>query len=139
MDQEKTRRTSGLWLGIVAAGVAVAGAILWSLMQQSHRDVGAEEAQFKMVPQELVTVMAKGDSTSNVYLNAAVELFGVMAENDAVRLVFEGGVVAAWDTTRERRALEVGELIRVKGRVTGYDDLFDEVRMDGAVLLEGAP
>jgi len=26
--------------------------------------------------------------------------------------------------------------LRVKGRVTYYDDMFDEVRMDGLVLVE---
>jgi len=72
-------------------------------------------------------------------LNAVVELFGVVSENNDRQLVFEGGVIAAWDTTRQHRTPAVGELIRLKGRVTGYDDLFEEVRMDGAVLLEGAP
>jgi len=44
--------------------------------------------------------------------------------------------VAAWDTTRPHRVLEKGELLRVKGRVTGYDDLFEEVRMDGLVVVQ---
>ena len=83
--------------------------------------------------------MALEDSTSALYLNAVVELYAVVAEDDGVRASFEGGVVAVWDTLQTHRILEPGELLRVKGRVTGYDNLFEEVRMDGLVLVEGDP
>ena len=63
----------------------------------------------------------------------------VVLEDDGRRVMLEGGVVASWDTTRDRRLLEKGELIKLKGRVTGYDDLFEEVRMDGLVLSESQP
>ncbi len=125
---------------VLGLGAALLGAaMVWSLLEQPHRDVGEEAAQFKMVPAELQIVMASADEGANAHLNAVVELFGVVAENNDRQLVFEGGVIAAWDTTRQHRTPDVGELIRLKGRVTGYDDLFEEVRMDGAVLLEGAP
>ena len=56
----------------------------------------------------------------------------MMVSGPLLREVF----VAAWDTTRPHRVLEKGELLRVKGRVTGYDDLFEEVRMDGLVVVQ---
>ena len=123
----------------LGSGVAVLAVLVWSLLDKPHRDVGEEPAQFKMVPAALQMAMANADEGANAHLNAVVELFGVVSENNDRQLVFEGGVIAAWDTTRQHRTPAVGELIRLKGRVTGYDDLFEEVRMDGAVLLEGAP
>ena len=60
----------------------------------------------------------------------------MVLEDDGRRVMLEGGVVASWDTTRAHRTLEEGELLKLKGRVTGYDDLFEEVRMDGLVLVE---
>ena len=134
MDRVKSRRAMAL-----GSGVAVLVVLVWSLLDQPHRDVGEEPAQFKMVPAELQIAMANADEGANAHLNAVVELFGVVSENNDRQLVFEGGVIAAWDTTRQHRTPAVGELIRLKGRVTGYDDLFEEVRMDGAVLLGGAP
>lgn len=83
--------------------------------------------------------LAKGDSTAKEYLDAVVELFGVVNEDDGKRVVLEGGVIAAWDTSRAHRPLEEGELLRLKGRVTGYDDLFGEVRMDGLVIVKEKP
>ena len=130
MDQNKFRR-----IGALCMALAVAGAIVWSLMDRPHRDVASESAQFKMVPEELVVFLSSQDSSSAKYLNAVVELFGVVAEDDGVRVSFEGGVLAVWDTLHPHRVLEEGELLRVKGRVTGYDDLFGEVRMDGLVLV----
>jgi hypothetical protein len=131
MDQQKTRRTVVLCL--VAAAF---GAIIWSLMDRPHRDVAGESAQFKLVPEELVLALNSGDSIAALYLNAVVELYAVVDEDDGTRALFEGGVVAVWDTVNPHRALEKGELLRVKGRVTGYDDLFEEVRMDGLVLVD---
>lgn len=120
-------------LPLLAAALAGIG---WLMMERPHRDIGAEAARFRMVPQELVQAMAAGDSTSAVYLNEVVELFGVVDSDDGKRVALKGGVLASWDSTRAHRLLEAGELLRVKGRVTYYDDMFDEVRMDGLVLVE---
>lgn len=138
MDNYDVRRSRAIWY-LATILVVVAGFFAWKMMDKDHRDVGAEVAQFKMVPAELVMVMSSGDSMAAPYLNAIVELFGVVVENDEKRLVLEGGVIAAWDTTREHRSPKVGELLRIKGRVTGYDDLFEEVRMDGGVLVNAQP
>ena len=138
MDKNEVRRSRTIWYFAIIL-VVVVGFFAWKMMGKDHRDVGAEVAQFKMVPEELVMAMSSGDSTAAPYLNAVVELFGVVVENDEKRLVLEGGVIAAWDTTREHRTPRVGELLRIKGRVTGYDDLFEEVRMDGGVLVNAQP
>ena len=138
MDKNEVRRSRTIWY-FATIVVVVVGSFAWKMMDKDHRDVGAEVAQFKMAPEELVMVMSSGDSTAAPYLNAVVELFGVVVENDEKRLVLEGGVIAAWDTTREHRSPKVGELLRIKGRVTGYDDLFEEVRMDGGVLVTAQP
>ena len=121
---------------VLPVGMALLAGIGWILMERPHRDVGGEDAQFKMVPRELVMALAEQDSSAAVYLDAVVELFGVVASDDGRRVMLEGGVVATWDTTREHRMLAKGELLRVKGRVTGYDGLFEEVRMDGLVLVD---
>ena len=123
------------WVGALCLGCVVIGAMVWSFVERPHRDVAAEPAQFKMVPQELVGFLSSGDSIGSRYLNAVVELFAVVSEDDGVRVSFEGGVVAAWDTLQPHRPLDPGTLLRVKGRVTGYDDLFEEVRMDGLVVV----
>ena len=120
-------------------GAALLAGIGWSLLERPHRDIGAEAARFKMVPEELVGKLAAGDSSSTAYLDAVVELYGVVEQDDGDRVVLKGGVVATWDSTRAHRRLEAGELLRLKGRVTGYDDLFAEVRMDGLVLLNQVP
>lgn len=120
-------------LPVAAAFLAGLG---WLLMERPHRDVGALEAQFKMVPEELVAVLAPGDTASMRYLNAVVELFAVVTDDNGERVTLKGGIVAAWDSTRPHRPLVEGELLRLKGRVTGYDDLFEEVRMDGLVIVE---
>ena len=129
----QNRKTWRVVLPLLAAALAGIG---WLMMERPHRDIGAEAARFRMVPQELVQAMAAGDSTSAVYLNEVVELFGVVDSDDGKRVALKGGVLASWDSTRTHRLLEAGELLRVKGRVTYYDDMFDEVRMDGLVLVE---
>jgi len=131
-------KRSLLFVVLVLGGAAAAGIGWWS-MERPHRDVGAEAARHKMVPEELQMALAKGDSTAKEYLDAVVELFGVVNEDDGKRVVLEGGVIAAWDTSRAHRPLEEGELLRLKGRVTGYDDLFGEVRMDGLVIVKEKP
>ena len=131
-----TRRLLRIALPLMAAvGVGIG----WRMMDKPHRDVGVEEARHHMVPEDLKAVLANGGEDVGDYLNAVVELDAVVDEDDGKRVVLQGGVVASWDTTREHRLLEKGELIKLKGRVTGYDDLFQEVRMDGLVLSDSQP
>lgn len=133
MDTHKLLRIALPLMAAAAAGIG------WLMMDKPHRDVGGEVARHKMVPEELQMVLAEGGEAAAPYLDAVVELYGVVLEDDGRRVMLEGGVVASWDTTRDRRLLEKGELIKLKGRVTGYDDLFEEVRMDGLVLSESQP
>ena len=120
---------------LLPALAALLVGIGWLSMERPHRDVGSEVAAFKMVPEELLMAFTSGDSATAKYLNAVVELYAVVEGDDGTRVTMKGGVVAAWDTTRAHRSLERGELLRLKGRVTGYDDLFEEVRMDGLVIV----
>lgn len=117
----------------LVAGVMVIG---FQWMNSPHRDVGAEEAQFKMVPSELFQILAAEDSIAAGYINAVVELYGVVESDDGTRVKLQGGVLAKWDTTRQHRKLMEGELLRLKGRVTAYNDLFEEVHMDGTVIVQ---
>lgn len=131
-----TRKLLRIALPLMAAAAAGIG---WLMMDKPHRDVAVEDARHHMVPKELNMVLAKGGEDVADYLNAVVELYGVVEEDNGERVVLRGGVVASWDTTRDHRLLEKGELIKLKGRVTGYDDLFEEVRMDGLVLSDSQP
>jgi len=133
MDTRKLLRIALPLMAAVAVGIG------WLMMEKPHRDVGGEAARHKMVPEELQMVLAEGGEAAATYLNAVVELYGVVLEDDGQRVLLEGGVVASWDATRDHRLLEKGELIKLKGRVTGYDDLFEEVRMDGLVLSDSQP
>lgn len=133
MDTRKLLRVALPLMAAVAAGIG------WLMMDKPHRDVAVEVARHQMVPEELNMVLAKGGEDVADYLNAVVELYGVVEEDNGERVVLRGGVVASWDTTRDHRLLEKGELIKLKGRVTGYDDLFEEVRMDGLVLSDSQP
>ena len=117
-------------LAVIFAGIG------WMVMERPHRDVASEKARFKMVPEELAGFMGGADSVAARYLNQVVELYAVVESDDGARVVLGGGVVAVWDSTRVHRRLEAGELLRVKGRVTGYDDLFGEVRMDGLTIVD---
>ena len=123
-------------LPILAALAALAAGIGWLMVNKPHRDIAGEAARYKMVPEELKLVLAEGGEAAARYLDAVVELYGVVREDDGRHVILEGGVVAYWDTTRAHRNLEEGELLNLKGRVTGYDDLYEEVRMDGLVLVE---
>lgn len=129
-------RNRKILLVVLALAVIMLAGIGWMMMDRPHRDIASEEARFKMVPEELAGMMGGGDSVAARYLNQVVELYAVVESDDGERVVLGGGVVAVWDTIRAHRRLEEGELLRVKGRVTGYDDLFGEVRMDGLTIVD---
>ena len=76
MDKRKLLRVVLPILAAVAAGVG------WLMMEKPHRDVGGEVARHKMVPEELQMVLAEGGEAAAPYLDAVVELYGVVLKDD---------------------------------------------------------
>lgn len=109
--------------------------LAYNYIYKDHRDIEAEETVIKVSATSL-----KNDFTNNPiksdeqYIDKTIEVYGLITEinsnnitlNNKVFCLFNGGV---YNLTEEDIELNI------KGRVIGYDDLLEQVKLDQCVIV----
>lgn len=112
-------------------------ALLGFLGYQYTLTAGSRNLESETVAFELMSKTWKQEFISDPvaatkkYINKAVEVTGIVAAVDQKVLTLEDGVSCQFTIVG---SVKKGDKIKIKGRVTGYDDLLEEVRMDQCLL-----
>lgn len=96
------------------------------------RNLESEAAAFELMSktwkQEFIS---NPDVATKKYINKAVEVTGIVAAIDQNVLTLEDGISCQFTAVG---SIKKGDKIKIKGRVTGYDDLLEEVKMDQCLV-----
>lgn len=119
---------------ITIVGILFLGAIIGYLyIYQGHRDIAGERSAFELTAENLILDFQQNpDAANKKYLNKVIEVSGKITEVTDSILLLDPGVFAA--TQNLHSELSVGDHVKIKGRCIGYDELFDEVKMDQCVI-----
>lgn len=97
------------------------------------RDIAHEESAYEVRAKEWSGEFGQNiEAATQKYLNKTVAVSGVVASIEGNVLTLRDGVSCQLSTSA---ALDDGELITIKGRVTGYDDLLEEIKLDQCTVL----
>lgn len=122
---------------VVALIIIVLGGVLAYLyvFHKPHRDILAEEASHLITADALIEMYENSmDSANAMYLDHVVELEGEVSDVDSASITLMPGVYCHFHGEPGLEKVNKGDIIKVKGRVVGYDDLFGEVKMDYCTL-----
>lgn len=131
------RRNSLLRLLIYGfvAFVLTAGFWAYQTWNKPHRNYSAESSAQSIDAAELFEAFRLNPQDAQVkFGDQIIEISGIAAASEASYVVLEPGVVCRWESAPEFSAA-LGQAVRVKARVLGFDDLMGEVSADHAVLL----
>lgn len=117
-----------LWI-IAALVLAVVAVLGYNYLYQDHRDIQQEAAIFKGTASELKTLLTGSEDTLT---NTTVELRGYVTAVELDGLVLSNSVYCKLDSIPE---LTLQENLIIKGRVLGYDSLFELVSMDQCKII----
>lgn len=115
------------------------GAILVYLyiFHKPHRDIVGEKASLEISANTLIEHYEQStDSANAVYLDQVVLLEGEVVEVDSASITMAPGVFCHLHSEADISSIKSGDVVKVKGRVVGFDDLFGEVRMDNCKLVK---
>ena len=119
---------------IILAGLAVivlVAVIGYNYLYQDHREIATEKPVAELTSESIVEIFKLDDS--NEILNATVTVKGKVTEISDKLVILDDNVACLLNEASSDA--EVGAIITLKGRVTGYDDLFEQVKMDQCTLL----
>src|SRR5690606_40173556 len=98
-------------------------------LYQGHRDISREKALFQISSENLINEFRQDVASANArYLNQTIEVKGRITESADSTLTLEPGVFCTFPQ-KLKNELDDKE-VTVKGRCIGFDDLFEEVKLD---------
>lgn len=105
---------------------------VYALWNKEHRDVGKEQPAYKLTTAELLTAFQENEEEANAkYIDKTVLITGefLESEGDEDRITYILNGAACTMTNKPDKSPQPGEEVKIKGRVTSYDDLFGDIRL----------
>jgi len=120
---------------VVSAIVLVALALATALYFKPAADRSEMEASNALTAGALYAAMAgKTDGENSTYLDQVISISGNVIKQDGQVLILEPGIACRLEAAVSGDEWKAGDVVQVKGRVLGYDDMYDEVQVDFAVV-----
>ncbi|MFN3754278.1 OB-fold protein [Flavobacterium sp.] len=121
-------------LGII---LIVMGFATYKYIYQEHRDIAAEKANYTDTVKEIFDAFATNDSLANAkYLDKTIEIHGKISNIDFdTKIITVDKNLSARFTEKLPENLKLQDSINLKGRLTGFNDLLEEIEMDQCVMV----
>ncbi len=102
----------------------------YNYINQDHRDIKNENAEFKMNSSDLASFFSTNlNEAETKYLNATIEVSGQITDLNTNSITLDDKVFCQFTIAIEN-TIDKNVPIKIKGRVIGYDDLLEQVKLD---------
>lgn len=115
---------------LILATIGLIGIVVYNyVMHGGARDLTTEKTEFVVTSNEIVDYFIKNpDAANKKYLERAVAVKGTVSNVEGTQIILDNSVNCGFKSHND--SVKVGQLITVKGRIIGYDDLMEELKMD---------
>lgn len=122
------------WIVIIMLIVIIV--IGYNYIYQDHRNISTEASEFKLSATAVKNEFASNSvASANKYLNKTVAILGDVSESKNKEITLNSSVFCQLiDSLKE--PLKLGSKIKIKGRVIGYDDLLEQVKLDQCMIID---
>jgi len=123
------------WLVIIVVLIVVAF-IGYNYIYQDHRTIENETAKFVMNSKEIENQFSTNIKTAeDLYLNKTIEVSGLISEVNTNNITLDDKVFCQFSEAIKASIKENSNL-KIKGRVIGYDDLLEQVKLDQCTIIK---
>ncbi len=122
------------WI-IILALVVIGGILGYNYIYQDHRNIESEAAEFSMVSTEIAKLFSEDAmSAEQQFLNKTIEVSGLISDINTNDITIDDSIFCQFSNTIET-TLDEDDKIKIKGRVIGYDDLLEQVKLDQCTII----
>lgn len=113
--------------------VLVVGTYLgYRYLYKDHRDIQGEAASMEVTSSELLQLFQTQPTPDA--LNKTILVSGSISEFDSLSITLDNSVhCVLMESTQD---LAIGTVVQIKGRCIGYDELFEQVKIDQSQLID---
>jgi len=120
---------------IVIILVIIGGYMGYNYIFKGPRDVKNELAAFTTTALQLKNDFSTNQNTANSkYIGKTIIVSGKVTEKTNQSITLNNGVVCVLSAT-EKSDISANSTVKIKGKVDGYDDLFEQVKLTECSLV----
>ena len=122
------------WIVILII-IIIAAIIGYNYIYQDHRTIENESAEFVMSSAEIANLFSENAvSSEQKFLNKTIEVSGLISELNTNDITIEDKVFCQFSDDL-KLSIDKNSKVKIKGRVIGYDDLLEQVKLDQCTLI----
>lgn len=112
----------------------VVATIGYNYIYKDHRDIESETAKFEISTDNLSSAFLSNQNKAEAeYLNETIIVFGTITELTTHSITLDDKVFCQF-TNAIQDDLKTHTKIKIKGRVIGFDDLLEQVKLDQSTI-----
>jgi len=123
------------WIVVLAIiFLAAAGSYLY--LFREHRDIKNEKPELIITSALIISEFIQEPSKSEQkYLNKTIQVSGIIKEINPRGLLLSDGIYYTLNDSLAHSSLNIETQITIKGRVIGFDDLLEQIKLDQCFIL----
>lgn len=115
---------------IISIAVIIIGIVAYNYLYQDHRDISSEIPEFVITSDEIgAEFIADQQESETKYLNKTISIKGKVTESSTDDFTLDSKVFCQLKESLNS-PLKTNSTTTVKGRVIGYDELLEQVKLD---------
>lgn len=119
---------------IILITLIVLGIIAYNYIYQDHRHIENEVAQYEVSTKDIASSFFTETADAEAkYLNTTIAVIGKVSEADNSTITLDDKVFCQF-TEMNLNDIEQNSELTIKGRVIGYDDLLEQVKLDQCTI-----
>jgi putative nucleic acid binding protein len=120
---------------IIVAVFLVLGYAGYKYVFKGPRDVSSESASLTTTAVKLKTDFSSDQNTANTkYIGKTIIISGMVTEKTNESITLNNGVICIL-STKEKNTIALNTSVKIKGKVDGYDDLFEQVKLTESSIV----
>ena len=132
------KKVTWSFLKILIPLFVVGIAVVYYTYNKPHRDFNKSPSQFTVESKKLISFYQNNLKEANSkYLDKIILITGVITDFEKDIIILDNGIVCTLDSSQKiDDQIYTGSEISIKGRCIGYDDLFEEIRVDHSFIIK---
>ncbi|WP_296311834.1 OB-fold protein [Winogradskyella sp. UBA3174] len=121
---------------IVLIILIITAVIAYNYIYQDHRNIENESAEFEMTSNKIAQLFSENAIASEQkFLNKTIEVSGLISELNTNEITIDDKVFCQF-TNEIKSSFVDNYKIKIKGRVIGYDNLLEQVKLDQCKIVK---
>jgi len=122
------------WIALIIV-LIITAFIGYNYIYQDHRDIESERAEFTMSSSEINQLFSKNSvAAEQKFLNKTIEVSGLITDINSNDITIDDKIFCQFSDNL-KASTDKNENIKIKGRVIGYDDLLEQIKLDQCTII----